>query len=125
MQRERKAAIRSFPKVISLHTKKLMSVSEVQMGCNNDKTISRHNAAMGRIRAKNDILKMLKFNTLSLMGPLERPLVTTVLLMVAITCGLSLWHLSSMNPMGLLENSGVTLLNPSGKDIECVFGILK
>ncbi len=47
--------------VVASHTKKILSVSGVQYGTANDKTISRSDSALWRIRKEGDILKESTF----------------------------------------------------------------
>jgi hypothetical protein len=47
--------------VVASHTKKILSVSGVQYGTDNNKTISRSDSAILRIHKEGDILKELTF----------------------------------------------------------------
>jgi hypothetical protein len=52
-----------FQEVVASHTKRVMSVSQLHYGTNNnDKTIARHDAAMRRIQTNSDTLKMTTFS---------------------------------------------------------------
>jgi hypothetical protein len=48
--------------VVVSHTKRIMSISQIHMGCNNDKMIARHDSAISCIRTGTDILKMSTFS---------------------------------------------------------------
>jgi hypothetical protein len=110
--------------VISSHTKKIISVSEVQMGCDNDKTISRHDAAMGRIRAKDDILKTSKFQYKS-----DGTVGEAIGYYYVVDGGYHMWvELMAPfkhEPEGTVGELWSGTVESVRKDIECVFGILK
>lgn len=111
--------------VIASHTKKILSISSIQYGTDNDKTISHSDAAIRRIRQDGDILKDSSFTYYKSDGSEGE---ATGLFYIC-DGGYNSWiqlvapfkHEPEGKPPALWSNH----IESVRKDIECVFGILK
>lgn len=111
--------------VIAAHTKKIMSVSQIHMGCDNDRTIARYDAAMTRIRALNDVLKTSKFLYYKSDGTVAEAFGYYYIVDGGYSMWVELMAPFKHEPEGTVGELWSDTLESIRKDIECVFGILK
>ena len=111
--------------VVVSHTKKILSVSGVQYGTDNDKTISRSDAAILRIRKDGDILKESSFMHYLADGSEVEEKGYYYIVDGGYNIWIELIAPFKHEPESCIAHIWSKQVESVRKDVECVFGILK
>jgi hypothetical protein len=111
--------------VVVSHTKRIMSISQIHMGCDNDKTIARHDSAISRIRSSTDIMKTSAFSYYRLDGTVGEAMGYYYIVDGGYHMWVELIAPFKHEPDGTIAELWSDTVESIRKDVECVFGMLK
>ena len=111
--------------LVSSHTKRILSVSGVQYGTDSDKTISRSDSAVLRIRKEGDILKESTFGYYTEDGSVAEERGYYYIVDGGYNNWIELIAPFKQEPESSIAHIWSKQIEPVQKDVDCVFGILK
>ena len=111
--------------LVSSHTKRILSVSGVQYGTDSDKTISRSDSAVLRIRKEGDILKESTFGYYTEDGSVAEEQGYYCIVDGGYNNWIELIAPFKQEPESSIAHIWSKQIEPVHMDVDCVFGILK